>query len=170
MALASFGAAFILHCYDYELWQDVFTGIFSAIILIIVLEWRDHKRDRKIYGTLEGTYKRVAFKLPDRMKTYDTIYKDVPFIPAKITLQYKGLRRYSFDAQYDEGLVRGTFHTDEHSADFGTGIYQYVSKPDVDLGTYNYYRDQVNTKLLYVLHENILPSGLAEGLEIWERQ
>jgi len=135
------------------------------------LELRDHRRDRLQYGALKGIYKRAAFKLPDHERTYDTIYtKDIPFKPTLINLKYEGLRKYVFHVDYEEGMVQGTFYTDEHSVDFGTGLYQYVAKSTADFGTYNFYRDQLNPKLLYVLHKNILPSGLAEGLEIWERQ
>lgn len=169
VAAVSLFGAYASAEYGRPILQDVATGIFSAIALIIAIEYRDHRRDKRTYGILEGVYKRVAFKLPDRSKTYDTIWKDVTFKPCIINLEYLGNRRYEFEVVYDEGVAKGAFYTDEHTHQFGIGTYQYITKKEADFGTYTYHVDQTNSKRLYVVHKNILPSGIAEGLEIWER-
>jgi len=38
-----------------------------------------------------------------------------------------------------------------------------------DLGSYQLQVDNINRKVLYVYYKNMIPNGLAEGYEIWEK-
>lgn len=49
----------------------------------------------------------------------------------------------------------------------GSGNYKYEGK--YDFGTYNFQIDPENENKVLVFHQNTIPSGLAEGYEIWER-
>jgi hypothetical protein len=49
----------------------------------------------------------------------------------------------------------------------GSGNYKYEGK--YDFGTYNFQIDPENENRILVFYQNTIPSGLAEGYEIWER-
>lgn len=57
----------------------------------------------------------------------------------------------------------------------GKGTFQYVKKEQKytglmpDLGSYQLQVDNINRKVLYVYYKNMIPNGLAEGYEIWEK-
>jgi hypothetical protein len=55
-----------------------------------------------------------------------------------------------------------------NSADKITGSGSYRYEENEDYGTYNFQVIDREKKRLLVYYENILPSGLAEGYEIWE--
>ena len=49
----------------------------------------------------------------------------------------------------------------------GSGSYKYANRDD--FGKYEFQVDEENTNRIIVNYRNTLPSGLAEGYEIWER-
>lgn len=48
------------------------------------------------------------------------------------------------------------------------GTYQYLNRRD--LGSFEVLVDETNPKRIYLYYKNMIPSGLAEGYEIWEKQ
>lgn len=160
-----------------EIWKEVFVGLFSSVILLIVLEVREYFVDRSRYGFLAGSYKRVEFNLTDPNKTYDTIYTPVtPFKPEiLIKFDYKGGRKYECFVEYPEGPVKSIFFADEANPWTGIGSYEYVSKHSPlatmpDFGDTHYHGGlHDGIQFLYVTHKNVWPSGIAQGIERWER-
>lgn len=94
----------------------------------------------------------------------------------EIILSYKGDREYYFEAEYLEGKVLAHFFINQTNPKIGTGHYQYISKKEQykntmpDIGHYEIQVDETNAKRIYLFHHNLIPSGLADGYEIWERQ
>ena len=162
-----------LYFEDFVIEKDVLVGIISALLLLIVIELKDIFRDRTDYGYLRGKYKRKSFHSTDNGKTVDTKYEEVPAVPSDLELKYKGSRRYEIPkVTYPEGNVKASIFIDTSNRKLGSGIYQYTSKFDgpVDFGTYIMYVDELDHRILYVFHKNILPSGIAVGYEVWVKQ
>lgn len=173
------GLLFLLwRCYtnQVEIWKEVFIGLFSSGLLLIMLEVREYYVDFARYGFLKGNYKRVAFNLTDNSQTSDTIYKPVTEFNSEILIKfiYKGIRKYECLIEYPEGAVKSIFFADEANPWTGTGSYEYLSKhsPSTlpDFGHTNYHgglHDDI--QFLYITHKNIWPSGIAQGIERWEK-
>ncbi len=164
---------------DYaDLMKEVLISIFSAVLLFIFLEMREIRRDKKLYGKIIGTFKRIDIFYADRTKTSDTIYFTMSdrykHIDPLIELHYSGDREYTFEAEYEEGRKRGVLFLNATNPFEGDGNYQYISKKSnrfimPDIGHYTLHIDKVNPNRFYLFHMNQIPSGLAEGYEIFER-
>ncbi|HEY6504375.1 MAG TPA: hypothetical protein VIZ28_10400 [Chitinophagaceae bacterium] len=159
--------------------KNILIGIISSVILILIIEVRDLIRDNSIYGHLDGPYKRQDIFNIDGTKTSDTKYvsmmNDYRDVLSEIKLKYVGAREYKCEIYYKEGITKATFFIDITNNKIATGKYQYTVKYSdkatmPDLGTFELHVDELNDKRLYVFHKNLIPSGLASGYEIWERE
>jgi len=166
-------------CFEYiEILKGIFIGIIAATILLILIECRELKRDKAMYGKMEGTYERIDIfnvnhKATENSK-YESLVERYKNIYSRIELKYLGERQYRFEAEYEEGRKRAVVYIDQTNTEQGSGHYQYISKkkPEGILPDIGYFRIQVDTldpNKLYVFHKNIIPSGLAEGYETWKR-
>ncbi len=160
-----------------EIWKEVVVGLFSSALLLVVLEIREFFVDRSRYGFLAGSYKRVGFNLIDPSQTSNTIYNPVgPYKPEiLIQFEYKGGRKYECYVEYPEGPVKSVFFADEVNPWRGAGSFEYVSKrfpgnilPDFG-DTYYHAGLLDDAQFLYVTHKNVWPSGIAQGIERWEK-
>lgn len=153
--------------------ENILLGIFGALVIFICIDFVDYLTDKKKFGKLAGFYVRIDFKLPDRSRTADSIWiKDNPFERGvEFKLNYKGNRRYEAIVPYPDGpsRVKAVLYADPDDANLGNGSYQYLDKPIADFGTYNFHVDQKDPTKIYVYHKNVVPSGIAEGLEIWKK-
>ena len=176
-------ASFVLFCishqsYYSEIFKDVLIGIISAVLLLLFIEVRDSIKDKKIYGFLAGEYKRMDIFNADLTATSDTKYSSLNLryanINPQIKFNYKGNRKYEFEAEYEEGRKKAVIHLDQINPTEGNGVYQYSSKKGKytlpDMGNFKLQVDSINPKRLYVYHNNLIPSGLAQGYEFWEKQ
>jgi hypothetical protein len=172
-------ALFVIDCPSQfsDIIKEILIGIVSAIILLLLLEIRNAIKDRKVYGYLKGKYKRVDIFEIDSEKKSDTKYKSMNFLYANvnslITFHYKSDRKYEFEVEYKEGQVKAVVYLNEINPLEGKGTYQYRHKHEScilpDMGEYFFSVDTFNPKKIYVHYKNSIPSGLAEGYEIWEK-
>ena len=160
------------------IFNDILVGIVSSLILLLLFEFREFVNDQKKYGHFKGPYHRVDIYEVDPDAKSDTKYKSLTERYSKVTsetyLDYLGGRQYNFEIDYEEGRVKGVLFIDEQNLRIAKGNYQYMSKIGgkhlTDLGEYNVQLDELNYNRLFVFYKNIIPSGLAEGYEIWERK
>ena len=157
-----------------EIIKDLLIGIVSSFLLLVFIEFREMVDDRLTYGYLSGKYKRESFHNINKDATVDTKYKEViPYNAAPdLTMNYKGLREYEIpEVHYEEGTVKATIFLDKTNKYQGLGNYQYTKTTQaVDIGTYTLHVNELDQKRLYVFHQNILPSGLSVGYEVWVKQ
>jgi hypothetical protein len=160
-----------------DLVQDIIVGVFSAVLLLLFLEIRELMRDKDKYGQLSGKYKRIEIYEVDNSKTADTKYVSLheryKGVDPNFEFIYHGDRQYSFEAQYEEGKLKSTIYMDETNPKEGNGHYQYLNKDKKyilpDIGYYQLQVDTQNPKRILLFHKNLIPSGLAEGYEVLER-
>lgn len=167
-------------CQYSDILKNVFIGLISSLLLLILIEIRDLVRDANTFGKLAGKYRRTEIHQVDYDKKVDSKYNSMmeaynkEGVETKITLQYKGEREYYFEAEYFEGKVLAHFFINQTNPKIGKGHYQYLSKKEKyiktmpDIGHYEIQVDETNPKKLYLFHHNLIPSGLADGYEVWE--
>jgi len=169
------------HCSLSEMLKSIITGLDSSVILLLLLEVREFKRDRYQYGKLKGLYKRTEIynvnKLPNADTKYIPLNEEYKAVDSKIELIYHGDRRYTFEAEYQEGRLTAVIYLDPTNPREGNGHYQYIKKHHIsghfmpDLGFYQLQVDEQDpTKRIFLFHKNQIPSGLEEGYEVLERQ
>ncbi len=91
-----------------------------------------------------------------------------------IKIKHLGEGRFFGSCYYEEGKVEFEIFLDVNNPSYGVGTYQYLSKNKndykmPDFGKFELIRDKVDKEKILIYHKNIVPSGLAEGYEIWER-
>src|SRR5579872_1944537 len=78
----------------FEILKEILIGIISAILLLLLIEIRDFKRDKKTYGYLAGDYKRINIFESNPEKTSDTKYSSINSryknVAPIITFDYRG--------------------------------------------------------------------------------
>ncbi len=136
----------------------------------------NHQRSSDIADTqTKETNEKIKF-LPDsyyhRLDYYEC---DKVFYYTKLNYQYHGI--YTgyveyYDGNWKEGNMkknqaRITININPANIMTGSGSYKYVNLDD--FGSYELHVDDENINRIIVNYKNTLPSGLAEGYEIWER-
>ncbi len=159
--------------------QNLCLGFFTSFMTALSIESIYEIYDRSRYGFLAGKYERQGFFNKLEVRKNDSLYEEQTryrTIQLKGELIYMGDRKYRGTAEYEEGQKYFEF-TFEHDSIFtGKGRYQYGEKknPDsvfkVDFGDFTFYVDVQDKRRIYVHHKNIIPSALAEGIEIWVKQ
>jgi hypothetical protein len=158
-----------------EIIKEILIGIVSATLLLLFLETKNWATDKRIYGYLNGEYKRIGIFISDLTKTSDTKYspQDYDGVDPRIKFLYKGNRQYQFESQHKEGKIKAVIYLDQINPSEGSGVYQYSEKLKdyilPDIGYFKLIVDTLDCKRLYVYHRNLIPSGLAEGYEIWQK-
>ena len=163
---------------DREILKDILIGVFSSILLLLIFELREYINDKRKYGHLSGSYFRTDIYEVDHTATINTRYKSLneryKAVNTNIVIQYKGDRQYVFEADYEEGRKKGVIFVDEQNLKIATGHYQYISKKPgyilPDIGDYRFQVDELDNKKIFVFFSNSIPSGLAEGYEVWVRK
>jgi hypothetical protein len=169
---------FINCCKYSEILKEILIGIISAVLLLLFIEIRDLIIDRIRYGILKGKYKRVEIYNVNHKATENTKYESLQMrysnVNSIIGLKYLGEREYCFEADYEEGSIKAIIHINQTDNKQGIGHYQYVKKEPnkimPDLGTFHLQVDTLNANKLYIFHNNLIPSGLAEGYEVWVKK
>lgn len=168
-------------CEYSDILKNILIGLISSLLLLILIEIRDLVKDSNTFGILAGKYNRIEIYQVDHDKKVDSKYISMmgdynrEGVETKITLQYKGEREYYFEAEYFEGKVLAHFFINQTNLKIGKGHYQYIEKKEnykntmPDIGHHEIQIDETNPKRLYIFHHNLVPSGLADGYEIWER-
>ncbi|MBI2271357.1 MAG: hypothetical protein HYU69_13520 [Bacteroidetes bacterium] len=160
-------------CKYSDLFKDITISLFSAILLLWLSEIRDLVRDNSKYGLYAGTYKRTEIYDVDHKATIDSKYISLidqyKNVDPKIQLRYLGDRKYKIEATYKEGKVTAIIYLDSTNSGEGNGNYQYSTKLTTDIGNYRVLADTQASNKLIVYYKNIIPSGLAEGYEVWQR-
>lgn len=157
-----------------EISKDLFIGIVSSFFLLVLIEFKEIMEDKSTYGYLAGKYKRESFSNINKDAKVNTKYKEVKPYNAlpDLVMNYKGLREYEIpELHYEEGTVKATIFLDKTNKYQGLGNYQYTKTTQVvDIGTYMVHVNELDQKRLYVFHQNVLPSGLSVGYEVWVKQ
>ena len=135
---------------------DLLIGLISTLILLILIEKRDSKRDRLEYGYLHGHYKRLDRynEAPNNPNTKWALvqHSDSP----EMEMIYKGNREYEIPSiNYDsQWFAKATIVMDS-SKKTGTGIFHYTklaSSIREDFGTYQLYVDSIDENKIYIFH------------------
>lgn len=179
MLFISILALFAIYCSSQfsDIIKEILIGIVSGLILLLIFEIRNAIKDRTVYGYLKGEYKRAAIFESDLEKKSDTKYISMNSLYANVNssidFHYKGDGKYEVDAEYKEGKVKAVIYLDQINRSEGKGIYEYITKHEnyttPDIGNYTLLVDSLNYKILYIYYKNLIPNGLAEGYEIWEK-
>jgi hypothetical protein len=162
--------------------ENILVGILSSSITILILEIVLRIQDYEKYSYLRGNYKRIKFEngLDERNKETDRKYEDITNRYLNINplteLKYRGDGKYEGEIEYEEGNTIFTIEINLKNTRTGNGTYFYKDKKPKyiqnmpDHGTYQIFVENIKGKImLYVYHENYVPSGLAWGYEIWEK-
>jgi hypothetical protein len=153
---------------------DILVGFISALILLILIELNNKRRDRADYGYLEGKYKREI--RGNEQPNPDARWR--PVITAddpNIEMKYKGNRKYEIPSiNYDEKwYAKASIFLDATNRKYGSGVYQYHIKSETlleDFGKFELFVDELDNKKIYIFHQNYLPSGRSAGYEIFVKQ
>ena len=178
-------------CHNYnETFRNVIIGVLSSALLLLLVEVILFIRDFLKFSFLAGKYKRLeiyqinenrirwtkdeSIEINGKQFEYkkDSCYHRLAFYDElsnrkKIKLEYLFNGKYSGTVEYDEGTTKISITLDSTNEMQGKGTYQYTNRRD--LGTYEVQIDKINTKRIYLYYKNTIPSGLAEGYEIWEK-
>lgn len=158
---------------ELRLADHVLIGLIYSIILLILLELKDIRREYTIYSWLAGEYERREIFQVNHTKLTGTKYEKLDYskVNVGVILKYVENRMYEMELSYENGVVKGYFFIDQVNLNLGTGGYHYTATRDpyihADYGTYNLQVDPLNKNVLYVYHKNIVPNGNAEGYEVW---
>lgn len=178
--------------------QNILLNILAAALLISLQELILFFRDKKKNGLLTGNYKRISIfqinkdkkqwdaktdslLLSDKNVEYkqDSIYHrlkvyDEQAVSLKIRLKHLYMGRYVGKAEYNEGSTDIAISLDTINTTQGKGTYSYYRRNDSNLpdnGTYEIQIENCKSSrvTLYVYYKNTIPTGAAEGYEIWEK-
>jgi len=114
--------------------KNIYIGIFSSSIVVLLLEIIAFFRDRYKYSFLDGIYQRQIITDKQILPINDSIYKDMTQsykddnVPDKIKLVYSGDGEYKGTAEYNEGKVEIVINLNADNRNVGTGTYQFTSK------------------------------------------
>jgi hypothetical protein len=159
--------------------NSLFSGIFSSSFVVLIIEITQLYIDWTEYSFLRGPYERIKIenKLDERKN--DRIYEDLTKkyadlgIDTAIRLNYMGENKYEGKIEYEEGSAEFYLNLDKVNPYSGVGTYQYKQKKQdykmPDMGTFRIQFDTVSKNRLFVFHNNLVPSGIAAGYEIWQK-
>lgn len=183
-------------CHNYnDTFRNIIIGILSSAILLALIEFILLIRDSTKYAFLSGKYKRLEiYQLNENRIRWtkdesiekngkrfeyktDSCYHRLAFYDdltdiKKIELKYLFNGKYSGTVDYDEGTTKISITLDNTNEMQGKGTYQYTKSTDnklPNLGTYEIQVDELDKSKIYVYYKNTIPSGLAEGYEIWKK-
>lgn len=155
--------------------RDIFMSIGSSGIFALLVEIGFWLNDRSKFGYLKDDWERVAIYNRNSNESgvgYDDISDRYSNVPRDIRLTYHGDGEYTGTATYEGGKLNFSLNMSKEKNLSGNGTYQYEMTKEnsitSDIGHYSFIVDQ-NRKKIYISHENILPSGNAKGLEVWQR-
>jgi len=178
--------------------EGLLIGILSAAALLFLAELVLFIRDKKRFGFLSGKYKRLKiYQLNKDKKQWDkneiievesgeqfeykadSVYHrlmiyDSQILTLKINLTYLFGGKYVGKADYNEGSADITISLDTTNEMQGKGTYEYYTRKDGKLPDIGKYEIQIQSNsqhhtTLFVYYKNTIPSGAAEGYEIWEK-
>ena len=164
-----------------EILSNLLLGIIASFLTIIILEVLDFIYDFLEFAFLRGNYKRIKIEngLDNRDDNTDRKYKDMTVDYDKVNpiikLKYKGNGQYRGDLDYKEGHANFTINLNKENKHLGKGIYFYLFKHDdykkymPDQGKYEIVVEKSMPIRIYVYFNNLIPSRLAYGYEIWEK-
>lgn len=156
--------------------HDISLSIISSGLFAIFIELGFVLNDKFKFGYLGGKWERTSFYNRNSNESghgYNDISDRYLAIPKQIQLRYQGEGEYTGTATYEEGRLSLHLTINKENVLTGNGSYQYYATNSqaitADLGHYSFMVDKTRKKI-YISHQNILPSGTAKGLEIWERE
>lgn len=164
-----------------NLLDNVFIGIITSSFVVLMIEGVTCIHNRKKYRYLQGNYERTKIEDGQTQRTSeDRVYEDMTEtykkekVEPEIRLNYDGGSQYSGEINYQEGKAKFVFNLDPINPLVGVGCYQYIEKKEgfkmPDMGSYKIQVDSISKGKLFVFHENLLPSGVEYGYEIWEKR
>jgi len=183
------------HCY-FEInstFENILTGIISSSLLLLIIEFINFITDKKKYGFISGKYRKIFIAernpdgqrscvLPDEFWTKDKKRIDDDSCYYELSNYGLPMEKYFTKLKYQyNGIYMGTVkyfgNTETKAKAFvtlnlnlanrmtGIGSYKYAGKDD--FGKYEFQVDEENKRRIIVYYKNTIPSGLAEGYEIW---
>ena len=80
---------------------------------------------------------------------------------------YDHKKNNSKESHIEKNTAKFTFNLNLGNKMIGTGSYKYIQTDDY--GKYEFQVDEDDNNRIVVSYENTIPSGLANGYEIWEK-
>jgi hypothetical protein len=156
-------------------------GIIASTVTIIILEVIDWFYDLAEFSYLKGKFSRIKIEngLDKRDEGTDRQYKDITNdyadVNSIIQMKYNGSGGYTGNLDYKEGHAKFIINLNKENKYLGHGIYFYLSKHEEfeqcmpDQGRYEIVVEKSKPIRIYVYFNNLIPSKLASGYEIWEK-
>lgn len=169
------------HNRDCNVLSTLFLGTIASTVTIIILEVIDWFYDLAEFSYLKGKFRRIKIEngLDKRDEGTDRKYKDITDdyanVPSEIVMKYNGNGQYNGNLDYKEGHVEFIINLNKENKYLGHGIYFYLSKHKEfeqsmpDQGRYEIIVEKSKPIRIYVYYNNLIPSNLAYGYEIWEK-
>jgi hypothetical protein len=101
-----------------SVWGNVFIGLTSSLLVVLLLEIVNAIYSRYAFSKLEGTYKRIKITEVTKDTQPNGIYNDltegynINNVDSEITLKYNGEGEYTGEANYLEGAVSFNINID----------------------------------------------------------
>lgn len=192
-----------------DVFKEILIGIVSAILLLLLIEIRNSKKDKNELGYLNGKFIRkyiteineggvrsrdidIEFRNKSENESnikflLDYKYHELTYYACDktewaIILNYEFGGNYIGTAEYynptagispfdsSKPKMSVDINLSLNSADRITGTGSYKYRIGEDYGVYKFQVVDSKKKKILIYYENILPSGLAEGYEIWEKK
>jgi len=171
------GLKYFIPCNTYL--DNFLYSILASLFVVLFIEIAIWGINKSNFLYFNREYKRIEIYNKLDIRTDDKIYENITpryiekNINPSIKIKYKGEGLFQGTADYEIGSVKFEIFLDQTNPNHGSGIYQYTKLKDsniqsIDFGKYELNRDIVNKRRLIIYYTNIVPSGLAEGYEIWE--
>jgi low affinity Fe/Cu permease len=160
--------------------ESILIGLLTSTTVVLFIETITFLKNTSRYSYFNRDFKRLEIynKLSERRN--DKIYEDITprynekNVNTSIKVKHCGEGRFVGTAYYEEGKVEFEIFLDQTNPSYGLGSYQYIHKTKgyemPDFGKLELIRDKVDKEKIYIYYKNIVPSGLAEGYEVWENK
>jgi len=160
--------------------EALLISLLASILVVLIIELITYLMNVSRYSFLSKDFKRIKIFNKIDARAGDTIYEDITnryngSVAPLIKIKHHGEGRFTGKANYEEGLLSFELFLDKTNPSYGTGTYQYTKKYKKyallmpDFGKLETIRDKNDLKKVYIIYQNISPSGIAAGYEIWKK-
>lgn len=180
-------------------YDHIVTGLFYSAVILLINEIAQYFRDRRTLGVLRGEYERVEKyeKIEKGLRAEDLTserkvelrksgreavngtsytkfrYGIGPAWTIKLNYHHSGL--YTGTVKYPKYWGNKEESTDvkitlklNDGINTGSGTYSYMEKHDY--GTYSFQIREQDYNKIIVKYQNVVPSGIVEGYEVWQKK
>ena len=162
--------------------ENLLIGLLASSLVVLLIEAITYLMNINRYSYLSGKFERIKIFNKLDQRDGDIIYEDITKrydetkVNKDIHIKDNGEGRFSGEANYEEGKQAFELFLDQTNPSYGKGIYHYAEKHKAymnsmpDFGKLEIIRDKNNSRTIYIIYQNISPSGIAAGYEIWRKK